>query len=255
MTRRAFWAVIVTALLGLLVGFPLTRAGAQPTTTTVAPTTEAPTTEAPTTPAPTTAPPTTPPTTTPVTTTPATSAPTTSTSTSTTSTSVPATQSSSSNTTAIVVGILIAVAVALLILLIVFLVRRRRRADWWTRARLVAAEASALASAVDRGVPLLRDPGAAAQVWADLNTRIAHLRGELRTLGQSAPDGPARTAANRASQGAETLQSAIDTDRAVRIGPPPPTPEQLGYSEALLRQRAAELERLAQDFEVTAPPP
>jgi hypothetical protein len=120
---------------------------------------------------------------------------------------------------------------------------------------LVAAEASALASAVDRGVPLLRDPNAAAQVWADLNNRMTHLRTQLRAMAQAAPDAPARTATNRASQGAETLQSAIDTDRAVRIGPPPPTTEQLGYSEALLRQRAAELERVAQDFEVTAPPP
>jgi len=31
----------------------------------------------------------------------------------------------------------------------------------------------------------------------------------------------------------------------------PPTPEQLGYSEALVRQRAAELEGIAQSFEVT----
>jgi hypothetical protein len=120
---------------------------------------------------------------------------------------------------------------------------------------LVAAEASALASAVDRGVPLLRDPNAAAQVWADFNSRMTHLRTQLQIMGQSAPDTPARTATNRASQGAETLQAAIDTDRAVRIGPPPPTSEQLGYSEALLRQRAAELERLAQDFEVNAPQP
>lgn len=153
------------------------------------------------------------------------------------------------------IGILIALGVGLLILLIVLLVRRRRRAEWWTKARLVAADASALASAVDRGVPLLRDPGAAAQVWADLNGRMTHLRGQLRTMARAAPDASARTATNRASQGAEALQAAIDTDRAVRIGPPPPTPEQLGYSEALLRQRAAELERLAQDFEVAHPAP
>jgi hypothetical protein len=154
-----------------------------------------------------------------------------------------------------VVGIVVAVAVALLILLIALLMRRRRRAEWWTKARLVAAEASALASAVDRGVPLLRDPNAATQVWADLNGRMTHLRTQLRAMGREAPDPTARTATNRTSQGTEALQSAIDTDRAVRIGPPPPTPEQLGYSEALLRQRAAELERLAQDFEVNAPPP
>ncbi len=72
---------------------------------------------------------------------------------------------------------------------------------------------------------------------------MTHLRSQLRVMGQSAPDPPARTATNRASQALETLKAAIDTDRALRIGPPPPTSEQLGYSEALLRQRAAELER------------
>jgi hypothetical protein len=139
----------------------------------------------------------------------------------------------------------------LVILLTVLLIRRRRRAQWWANARLVAAEASALASALNRGVPLLRDPNAAVQVWADLNGRMTRLRGQLRLMGESAPDAPARAATNRATQGVESLQAAIDTDRAVRIGPPPPTPDQLGYSEALLRQRAAELEGIARDFEVT----
>ncbi len=118
---------------------------------------------------------------------------------------------------------------------------------------MVAAEASALASALERGVPLLRDPGAAAQVWGDLNSRVTHLRLGLNSLAQSAPEEGAKAITNRANQAVQALQAALDTDRSLRIGPPPPTPEQLGYSEALLRQRAAELERTAQEFEVAAP--
>jgi hypothetical protein len=144
-------------------------------------------------------------------------------------------------------------AVALIALLVAFLVRRRRRSQWWTQARLVAAETSALASAVERSLPLLSNPGAAAQVWADLNSRMTQLRAGLSPLGQSAPDARAKAITNRASQAVEAMQAAIDTDRSLRIGPPPPTPEQIGYSEVLLRQRAGELERIAQEFEVAAP--
>jgi hypothetical protein len=148
--------------------------------------------------------------------------------------------------------IIVVVAVGVIILLVALIVRQRRRSRWWTQARLVGAEASALAAAVDRGIPLLRDPIAAAQVWADLNARMTRLRSQLSDLGRSAPDPPARTTTNRAGQALESLNAAIDTDRALRIGPPAPTSEQLGYSEAVLRQRSVELEQTFQGFEAAA---
>jgi hypothetical protein len=172
----------------------------------------------------------------------------------TTSTSVTTTSgSSSSNTTAITIAVVAAVALALLIGLIVLIMRRRSRSRWWTQARLVAAEASAVASAVERALPLLREPNAAVQVWADINSRITQLRGRLGTIARSAPETRAKAVTSRVSLALDAVQSAIDTDRGLRIGPPAPTPEQIGYSEALLRQRATELERTAQELEVNAP--
>ena len=61
--------------------------------------------------------------------------------------------------------------------------RRRNRSRWWTQARLVAAEASAVASAVERALPLLREPNAAVQVWADINSRVSQLRARLGAIG------------------------------------------------------------------------
>jgi hypothetical protein len=141
----------------------------------------------------------------------------------------------------------------LLIGLIALIMRRRSRSRWWTQARLVAAEASAVASAVERALPLLREPNAAVQVWSDLDSRVTQLRVRLGAIGRSAPDARAKAVASRASQALDAVQSAIDTDRGLRIGPPAPTPEQIGYSEALLRQWATELERTAQELEVNAP--
>jgi hypothetical protein len=154
-----------------------------------------------------------------------------------------------------VAAIVVGVAAVVIILLVALLVRQRRRSRWWTEARLVAAEASALASAVTRGRPLLRDPNAAAQVWADLDGRMSYLRGRLSDLSRSAPDPAARTVTNHASQALETLNAAVDTDRSLRIGPPAPTPGQLAYSEALLRQRSFELEQTVRGFEASASTP
>jgi hypothetical protein len=154
--------------------------------------------------------------------------------------------------TTIAIIVAAGVVAALLIALIASLVRRRRRAAWLASARAVAADMGALAAAVERSLPMLRDPNTAAQVWADLDSRAARVRARLRVLGESAPGGAANAAARRAAQALQALQTSIDTDRGLRVGPPAPTPEQLGYSEALLRQRAAELQQVAADLE--APP-
>jgi hypothetical protein len=58
----------------------------------------------------------------------------------------------------------------------------------------------------------------------------------------------------RVSEAVESLLSTIDTDRALRLGPPSPADEQLAYSEALLGQRAVEVGRAAHDLEAAATP-
>ena len=84
-------------------------------------------------------------------------------------------------------------AIALIIGLIVLLTRRRRRSEWSTSARVVAADASVLASAVERGLPMLRDPNAAAQVWADLTGRGTRLRTQLRSARRRCHGGTGQT--------------------------------------------------------------
>jgi len=118
----------------------------------------------------------------------------------------------------------------------------------------VAADAGALAAAVERGLPLLRNPNTAAQVWVDLNSRAARVRTGLTSLTAVSPEARATAATSRVAQALEAVQSTIDTDRGLRMGPPPPTDEQLAYSEALLSQRGAELGRAAQELEGVATP-
>jgi hypothetical protein len=47
----------------------------------------------------------------------------------------------------------------------------------------------------------------------------------------------------------QALRAAVDADRALRLGPPPPTAEQLGYSSAVIRQRSADFEQALADVD------
>jgi hypothetical protein len=234
----------------------ITAAATTPATTapdTTAPVTTAPDTTAPVTTAPvTTAPPTTPATTAPALTT-TTSAVTTTTSSSTSTTT--AASSSVSGTRIAVIVIIVVVGLALIAGLYFLFARNRQRTQWSAIAQEVAADALALSTAVERGLPLLRNPTTAAQVWVDLNSRAGRVRAGLRSLATAAPDQRASAAATRTSQALESLLSTIDTDRGLRMGPPQPGDEQIAYSEALLSQRAVELGRAAHDLESVASPP
>jgi hypothetical protein len=255
--KRTASALAVGLVTVAVWAFPAAaRASAQSATTlpaTTAPVTTAPVTTAPVTTAPvTTAPPTTPVTTAPVTTT---SSPVTTTSASTTTTSASSGTSSNVSTSRIVVIVIIVVVGAALIAGLYFLfARNRQRTQWSSSAQSVAADALALSSATERGIPLLRNPTTAAQVWVDLNNRAARVRSGLGSLASASPDQRAGAAAARVSQAVESLLSTIDTDRRLRLGPPSPTDEQLAYSEALLSQRAVDVGRAAHDLEAAANP-
>jgi hypothetical protein len=177
-----------------------------------------------------------------------TSATTTTTASVTTTTHPAKTSSGTSGSTIAIIVVAVVVGLALIFGVIFLVNRNKQRSQWSQRAQAVAADVRALASAVERGIPLLRDPGAAAQVWVDLNTRLGHVRSGLGTLGATATDQRARGATTRASQALDALQASIDSDRALRMGPPPPTDDQIAYSEALLSQRAVELGRAADEL-------
>jgi hypothetical protein len=153
-----------------------------------------------------------------------------------------------------VIVIIVLVGAALIAGLYFLFARNRQRTQWSSSAQVVAADALALSSAVERGIPLLRNPTTAAQVWVDLNSRAARVRSGLGSSAAASPDQSAGAATTRVSQAVESLVSAIDTDRGLRMGPPAPTDEQLAYSEALLSQRAVEVGRAAHDLEAAATP-
>jgi hypothetical protein len=184
-----------------------------------------------------------------------TTTPATTTTTSVTTTTHPA--STSSGTSGTTIAIIIAAVVVGLALIggaVLLINRNRQRSQWSERAQTVAADAHALGSTVERSLPLLRDPASAAQVWVDFNTRLGHVRSGLTALTASAPDQHAKVAIGRATQALDALQASIDSDRSLRMGPPPPSEEQIGYSEALLTQRATELGRAADELLSAAAP-
>jgi hypothetical protein len=143
----------------------------------------------------------------------------------------------------------IVVAVLLIILVVALLLRRKGRQQWETNAQGAAAEASSLVGVVTQGLTGLDDPTAAARTWSAVETRGARLHDRLRGLAQKPPNEQDGTIVNRMDGSLQSLRSALDADRALRVGPPPPTAEQLGYSAAVVRQRLADFEPSAGQLE------
>jgi hypothetical protein len=141
------------------------------------------------------------------------------------------------------------VAVLLIIGLLVLLLRRRARQQWRERARGAAAEASSLLGVLTAGLAVLDEPSRAARTWSDLETRGAHLHGRLQALAADAPDQGDGAVIGPLDRSLQSLRGAVEADRSLRLGPPPPTPEQLGYSEAVIRQRAADFEQSVGDID------
>ena len=133
----------------------------------------------------------------------------------------------------------------------------------------------ALAAALLIGLLLWRRHRAGAEEWgaqtADLNRRalvalddvlakgsvvtgqIEALAAEAHSLEARAPDDPSRAAAARVRARLDELATTLEADRTLRLGSPPPSPDQLDYSTALIRQQAEQLQG-ALRFPGTGPP-
>ena len=222
---------------------PITTVTDAPTTGVAAPTTAAPTTAAPTTAAPTTAAPTT---AAPTTEAPTTAAPTT--------TVAPAAPKSSSSTPWgwIIAGIAIAAAI---IGLIVWLVSRRNR------KRALVAWRSGAESALD-SANLARTllPAAGQDVPDSAHWQAVHERVETaaQSLDQSAGRAPTPEGAQASRTAADKLRGlwfALESDRLLREGTTPPTPEQLAQADTVTRARGSELDTALADLERIVRPP
>ena len=237
---------------------PITTVTDAPTTGVAAPTTAAPTTAAPTTAAPTTAAPTTaaPTTAAPTTAAPTTAAPTTEapTTAAPTTTVAPAAPKSSSSTPWgwIIAGIAIAAAI---IGLIVWLVSRRNR------KRALVAWRSGAESALD-SANLARTllPAAGQDVPDSAHWQAVHERVETaaQSLDQSAGRAPTPEGAQASRTAADKLRGlwfALESDRLLREGTTPPTPEQLAQADTVTRARGSELDTALADLERIVRPP
>jgi len=72
--------------------------------------------------------------------------------------------------------------------------------------------------------------------------KIEALASEAHALESSAPDDPSRAAAGNVRARLDELASTMQSDRALRLGSPPPSEEQLTYSTAVIRQQAQQLQ-------------
>jgi hypothetical protein len=148
-----------------------------------------------------------------------------------------------------------AIAAAIIILLLaLLLIRRQRRARWRQAAQVAVGEASTLLTTVITGLPMLSEPSQAATTWSRVENLGAPLHRRLQALVASAPDELTSQVAAGADRSLEALRAAVEADRTLRLGPPPPTNEQLRYAEAVLRQRAAEFEQAIADLDRVANP-
>jgi len=233
MLRRLGFTLILLA--GIAGSTP--AAFAQTTTTSTAVTTTTPATTTPTT---------TPPTTRAATTTvPRSTSTSTSSSTSTTSTTVAGAGNGGSGISGKTIGLVVgAIAALILVGLVIFLlIRQRDSKRWHDQAAQAAVEGRSVLGLATHGLASLDQPAAAARTWSDLEAQGAQLHQRLQALGGRPPEDWLGAAVARTDQSLQALRSAADADRALRLGPPPPTSEQLGYSEAVVRQRAADFEQ------------
>ncbi|MDQ6797415.1 MAG: hypothetical protein M3011_05215 [Actinomycetota bacterium] len=147
----------------------------------------------------------------------------------------------SAKTIALIAG---ALAVLLLVGLVIFLMMRQRDSKrWHDQAVQASAEGRSVLALAIHGLATLGQPASAAHTWSDLEAQGAQLHQRLQALGRRPPEEWLGAAVARADQSLQGLRSAADADRALRLGPPAPTSEQLGYSEAVVRQRSSDFEQ------------
>lgn len=141
----------------------------------------------------------------------------------------------------------IALAVALAgIAVVAFVVWRRRRAAKQTWAMRMDALAR-------RALATLDDVVTAGAV---VTGRVQALAADARQLETQAPDEPARASVGALRAGLDELVRALESDRRLRLGSPPPSEEQLAYSTALIGEQVAQLRaRLVPPEPTWEPPP
>ena len=127
----------------------------------------------------------------------------------------------------IILGVVLAAA---LLAGFVFWRRRKTGSAAWSRH---------MADLTQRCFVLLDDVLAQGSV---VTGHVQALAAEAQSLETQAPDDLARSTAGRLRAQLAELAATLETDRALRLGSPPPSAEQLSYSTALIRQQVTQLQ-------------
>jgi hypothetical protein len=110
----------------------------------------------------------------------------------------------------------------------------------WQRSRAGASDWRTKAASLNRRCLVALD-----QVLAQgsvVTGQIEALAAEARSLEASAPDDASKASAGDVRARLGDLAQALQSDRALRLGTPPPSEEQLSYSTSLIRQQVQQLQ-------------
>ena len=146
-----------------------------------------------------------------------------------TSTTTTGGESSSSSTPWGWIALGLALAAALVIGLVLWQRHRAGAADWGAKT----------ADLNRRTLVALDDVLAKGSV---VTGQIEALAAEARSLEARAPDDTSQAAAARVRERLDELAAALQADRTLRLGSPPPSEEQLSYSTSLIRQQVEQLQ-------------
>jgi len=110
----------------------------------------------------------------------------------------------------------------------------------WQRNRAGAAAWSTKSASLNRRCLVALDNVLAS--GSVVTGQIEALAAEARALETSAPDDHSRASVSNVRARLEELAKALEADRTLRLGTPPPSEEQVSYSTALIRQQVEQLQ-------------
>lgn len=161
-----------------------------------------------------------------------------------TTTTVPVTGTDDSHAGWILLGVL---AALLALLLAVAAARAARRRRWMAAGEAVLRDGRALVDLGSAG-PAAAAPAQEVQHWDMIEQRAAALAAQLPAASSAATSSTDRSILAGLGTALDGYRGSVRTGRALRVGPPAPTAEQVQYADAEARQHlngvAAELEQL-----------
>jgi hypothetical protein len=145
------------------------------------------------------------------------------------------------------------VAALLALLGLVALRRHSGQVRWWSRVDSLGRDGQALVD-LGRAGPAATDPSQQVAHWSALEQRAQALGMATAAVRADAPDSQSRVALDGLGRSSDQYLSSIRNARALRIGPPAPTTEQLAFADAEAGQRLAVVaDQLNQLSQLAAP--